>query len=139
MTELLEEERAGLRRDGATSPPAFSAEPGERPGAAELLGVSSDRAGQLLGPDGGVDEAVPLCRAEHRRMLSREPTAVRQVRFAPEAMRRGAEPDLPRDGWHAAGEDIVWTPGGRHAGVLCLVPLRAEIVRTVRAEEGEPR
>ncbi|KNE82449.1 MULTISPECIES: hypothetical protein [Streptomyces] len=143
MAELLEEERAGLRRDGATSPPVSSAGPGERPeerpGAAELLGVSSDRAGRLLGPDGGADEVVPLCSAEHRRMLSREPTAVRGVRFAPEAMRRGAEPDLPRDGWHAAGEDIVWTPGGRHAGVLCLVPLRAEIVRTVRAEEGEPR
>ncbi|WP_037678375.1 hypothetical protein [Streptomyces albus] len=137
MTELLDEERAGLWRDGATSPPGFSDDPGQRPGAAELLGVSSDRAGQLLGPDGGAEEdVVPLCRAEHRRILSKDPTAVRQVRFAAEAMRRGAEPDPPRDGWQAAGEDIVWTPGGRHAGVLRLVPLRAEVVRTVRSQEG---
>lgn len=139
MTEVLEEEHAGLLRNGATSPPRFARDPGQRPGAAELLGVSADRVGQLLGPDGGADadEAVPLCAAGHRRMLSKDPAAIRQIRFAPEAMRRGTEADLPQDGWHATGEDVVWTPGGRHAGVLRLVPLRGEIVLTVRGDQGE--
>ena len=139
MTEVLEEEHAALLRNGATSPPRFARDPGQRPGAAELLGVSADRVGQLLGPDGGADgdEAVPLCAAGHRRMLSKDPAAIRQVRFAPEAMRRGTEADLPQDGWHATGEDVVWTPGGRHAGVLRLVPLRGEIVLTVRGDQGE--
>ncbi|MGW2262085.1 hypothetical protein ACWCXE_30430 [Streptomyces sp. NPDC001780] len=140
MTDVLDAEHALLQRDGATSAPPFAREPGRRPGAAELLGVSADRAGRLLGPDGGTggaDETVPLCAAEHRRMLSKDPTAVRQVRFAPEAMRRGTEADLPYDGWYTAGEDVVWTPGGRHAGVLRLVPLRSGIVRTVRGEQRE--
>ncbi|MFJ1748468.1 hypothetical protein ACIOJD_19795 [Streptomyces sp. NPDC088116] len=139
MAEVLEEEHAALLRNGATSPPRFARDPGQRPGAAELLGVSADRVGQLLGPDGGADgdEAVPLCAAGHRRMLSKDPAAIRQIRFAPEAMRRGTEADLPHDGWHATGEDVVWTPGGRHAGVLRLVPLRGEIVLTVRGDQGE--
>jgi len=82
------------------------------------------------------EQAVPLCGAEHRRMLSKDPVAVRQVRFVPEAMRRGAEADETQDSWRGAAEDVVWTAAGRHAGVLRLVPLRAETVRTVRSEEG---
>ncbi|MFC7302785.1 hypothetical protein ACFQVC_00965 [Streptomyces monticola] len=136
MDELLDEEHQRLLRDGAAAPPPFVPEPEMRPGAAELLGVSADHAGRLLGAD-QPDRAIALCRPEHRRLLSKDPLAERTLRFAPLAMRRGAEPDAARDGWHSPAEDVLWTPGGRHAGVLRLVPLRADTVRNVRTEEGE--
>ena len=42
-------------------------------------------------------------------------------------------------GRRGTAEDVVWTGAGRHAGILRLVPLRADVVHTVRAEEaGEP-
>lgn len=136
MGELLDEVHARLQRDGAASPPPFAPHPERRPGAPQLLGVSADRVAWLLGPGSAGEQAVPLCGAEHRRMLSKDPVAVRQVRFVPEAMRRGAEQDENHDSWRGAAEDVVWTATGRHAGVLRLVPLRAETVRTVRGEEG---
>ncbi|WP_327326608.1 hypothetical protein OG735_32045 [Streptomyces sp. NBC_01210] len=136
MGELLDEVHARLQRDGAASPPPFAPHPERRPGAAQLLGVSADRVAWLLGPGSAGEQVVPLCGAEHRRMLSKDPVAVRQVRFVPEAMRRGAEQDENQDSWRGAAEDVVWTATGRHAGVLRLVPLRAETVRTVRGEEG---
>ncbi|TQK51320.1 hypothetical protein FBY35_1717 [Streptomyces sp. SLBN-118] len=136
MGELLDEVHTRLRRDGAASPPPYAAHPERRPGAPQLLGVSAERVAWLLGSGGVAEQAVPLCGAEHRRMLSKDPVAVRQVRFVPEAMRRGAEGDETPDSWRVAAEDVVWTATGRHAGVLRLVPLRAETVRTVRGEEG---
>ncbi|MFD5752845.1 hypothetical protein [Streptomyces sp. NPDC127033] len=137
LLDVLDEEHTVLRRDGATSAPHFARDPELRPGAAELLGVAADHAARLVATADGTDDAVPLCAAADRRMLSKDPAGVRQVRFAPEAMRRGTEADPVQDGGAGAGEDVVWTPGGRHAGVLRLVPLRGEIVRTVRAEQGD--
>lgn len=116
-----------------------------------MTGVAPDRVSALLAPDGDGDgePAVPLCGPQHRRLLSADPLAVHRVRFAPEAFRRGtAEPDGPPapDGRPTArtahAEDVVWTPAGRHAGVLGLVPLRGDAVRTVRedtpGEDGDP-
>ncbi|MEU0370901.1 hypothetical protein ABZ070_11670 [Streptomyces sp. NPDC006283] len=134
MDELLDEEHRRLGRDGAAAAPPYAPDPANRPGIASLLGVSADRVGRLLG-EGGAEHLVPLCGAEHRRLLSKDPQAARLFRFAPEAMRRGAEPDTGQDAWPAA-EDVVWTAGGRHAGVLKLVPMRPETVRSVRGEEG---
>lgn len=136
MGELLDEVHTRLQRDGAASPPPYASHPERRPGASQLLGVSAERVASLLGSGGVAEQTVPLCGAEHRRMLSKDPVAVRQVRFVPEAMRRGAEADETQDSWRGAAEDVVWTAAGRHAGVLRLVPLRAETVRTVRSEEG---
>ncbi|MFF3285767.1 hypothetical protein [Streptomyces sp. NPDC003023] len=135
MDELLDEEHRRLIRDGAAAPPPYAADPANRPGIASLLGVSSDRVGRLLG-DGGDEDPVLLCGAEHRRLLSKDPHAARLFRFAPEAMRRGAEPESGQDAWPAAAEDVIWTAGGRHAGVVKLVPMRPETVRSVRGEEG---
>ncbi|MFE3827802.1 hypothetical protein [Streptomyces sp. NPDC059092] len=137
LLDVLDEEHSVLLRDGATSAPHFAGDAELRPGAAELLGVAADHAARLVSTADETDEAVPLCAAEDRRMLSRDPMGIRRVRFAPEAMRRGTEQDSAHDSGAGAGEDVVWTPGGRHAGVLRLVPLRGEIVRTVRAEQRD--
>ncbi|MGW7463632.1 hypothetical protein ACWGJT_02740 [Streptomyces xantholiticus] len=135
MDELLDEEHRRLIRDGAAAPPPYAADPATRPGIASLLGVSSDRVSRLLG-DGGEEYPVLLCGAEHRRLLSKDPHAARVFRFAPEAMRRGAQPASGQDAWPAAAEDVIWTAGGRHAGVVKLVPMRPETVKSVRGEEG---
>ncbi|NKY16128.1 hypothetical protein HGA06_18920, partial [Streptomyces somaliensis DSM 40738] len=149
MRDLLDEVRGRLLRDAATSPPPHDPHPGRRPDATRMTGVAPDRVAGLLAPDGDTEPTVPLCGPQHRRLLSADPLAVRRVRFAPEAFRRGtAEPDgrTRPDGPHPAppayAEDVVWTPAGRHAGVLGLVPLRGDAVRTVReeatGEDGDP-
>lgn len=133
MNELLDETRTRLERDAAASPPP-GRDRGERPDAARLTGVGPEAVVRLItaaADDPGL--TVPLCGPEHLRLLSHEPGAVRRVRFVPETMRRGATGD---DIWRGAVEDVVWTDSGRHAGVLRLVPLRADVVRTVREEEG---
>ncbi|MFI0976498.1 hypothetical protein ACH4SP_05665 [Streptomyces sp. NPDC021093] len=136
--ELLEQEHAALCRDAAAAPPSFvraARASGNRPGVALLLGVAIDRTAEMLDSDGFAERTVRLCAAEHRRMLSKAPEAERRVRFAPEAARRGAEAVDP-DGWRGATDGVVWTSGGRRAGVLCLVPLRAGSVRPVRSYDG---
>ncbi|MER8043751.1 hypothetical protein [Streptomyces sp. NPDC094032] len=132
MSELLDETRTRLERDAAASPPP-GRDRGERPDAARLTGVAPDAVARLIAADDDPALTVPLCGPEHLRLLSHEPGAVRRVRFVPETMRRGATGD---DIWRGAVEDVVWTGSGRHAGVLRLVPLRADVVRTVREEEG---
>ncbi|MFJ4908197.1 hypothetical protein ACIQCR_23110 [Streptomyces sp. NPDC093249] len=147
LTELLDDARLRLERDVAASPPprpdgprdpegptGLTAAPADRPDAARLSGVAPDAVARLLlaGDDPGL--TVTLCGPEHLRLLSHDPLAARQVRFVPEAMRRGAAGD---DIWRGTPEDVVWTDAGRHAGILRLVPLRADVVHTVRAEEAE--
>lgn len=132
MGALLDETRARLARDAAASPPP-GRYGGERPDAARLTGVAPDAVARLIAADDDPRLTVPLCGPEHLRLLSHEPAAVRRVRFVPETMRRGTTGD---DIWRGAVEDVVWTDSGRHAGVLRLVPLRADVVRTVREEEG---
>ncbi|MCX2185348.1 hypothetical protein KV205_33295 [Streptomyces sp. SKN60] len=135
MTALLDETRSRLERDAAASPPP-GRERGDRPDAARLTGVAPDGVARLLAADDDPGLTVPLCGPEHLRLLSHEPGAVRRVRFVPETMRRGTTGD---DIWRGTTEDVVWTDAGRHAGVLRLVPLRADVVHTVLAEEdGAP-
>ncbi|MFI6421068.1 hypothetical protein ACIBG6_27125 [Streptomyces sp. NPDC050842] len=151
LTELLEETRIRLERDAAASPPppydglrdlgaltslAVFTDRSERPDAARLTGVAPDAVARLLLAEDGTGGTVALCGPEHLRLLSHDPLAARQVRFVPEAMGRGAAGD---DIWRGTAEGVVWTGAGRHAGILRLVPLRADVVHTVRAEEaGEP-
>ncbi|MFF1508178.1 hypothetical protein [Streptomyces sp. NPDC058326] len=151
MAELLDETRLRLERDVAASPPpryeglrdpdalaglAAFADRSDRPDAARLTGVAPDAVARLLLAGDDPARTVALCGPEHLRLLSHDPLAARQVRFVPEAMRRGAAGD---DVWRGTAEDVVWTGAGRHAGILRLVPLRADVVHTVRAEEaGEP-
>ncbi|WP_329425112.1 hypothetical protein [Streptomyces sp. NBC_01268] len=133
MNELLDETRTRLERDAAASPPP-GRDRGERPDAARLTGVAPEAVARLIAAaDDDPALTVPLCGPEHLRLLTHEPGAVRRVRFVPETMRRGTTGD---DIWRGAVEDVVWTDSGRHAGVLRLVPLRADVVRTVREEEG---
>ncbi|MCX4984111.1 hypothetical protein [Streptomyces sp. NBC_00572] len=151
IVELLDDTRLRLERDVAASPPPRTEglrEPDalsglvaltdrtDRPDAARLTGVAPDAVARLLLADDDPGRTVALCGPEHLRLLSHDPIAARQVRFVPEAMRRGAAGD---DVWRGTAEDVVWTGAGRHAGILRLVPLRADVVHTVRAEEaGEP-
>ncbi|CAL9563090.1 hypothetical protein [Streptomyces sp. enrichment culture] len=154
MRDLLDEVHGRLLRDAATSPPPHDPRPGRRPDATRMTGVAPGRVTDLLAPGGDAEPTVPLCGPRHRRLLSADPLAVHRVRFAPEAFRRGTpEPDdrarpdaryAARADSHGAAyaEDVVWTPTGRHAGVLGLVPLRGDAVRTVReetpGEDGDP-
>ncbi|MFI1658562.1 hypothetical protein ACH4ZU_27220 [Streptomyces sp. NPDC020472] len=151
LSELLDETRLRLERDVAASPPpryeglrdpdalaslAVFTDRSDRPDAARLTGVAADAVARLLLAEDDPGRTVALCGPEHLRLLSHDPLAARQVRFVPEAMRRGAAGD---DIWRGTAEDVVWTGAGRHAGILRLVPLRADVVHTVRAEEaGEP-
>ncbi|MEU7512701.1 hypothetical protein AB0B13_11915 [Streptomyces sp. NPDC042898] len=151
LAELLDETRIRLERDAAASPPppyeglrdlgaltslAAFTDRSERPDAARLTGVAPDAVARLLLAEDDPGGTVELCGPEHLRLLSHDPLAARQVRFVPEAMRRGAAGD---DIWRGTAEDVVWTGAGRYAGILRLVPLRADVVHTVRAEEaGEP-
>ncbi|MFF0478099.1 hypothetical protein [Streptomyces sp. NPDC004284] len=151
LTELLDETRLRLEQDVAASPPpryeglrdpdaltslAAFIDRSDRPDAARLTGVAADAVARLLLTEDDPGRTVALCGPEHLRLLSHDPLAARQVRFVPEAMRRGAAGD---DIWRGTAEDVVWTGAGRHAGILRLVPLRADVVHTVRAEEaGEP-
>ncbi|WP_030690029.1 hypothetical protein [Streptomyces globisporus] len=151
LSELLNETRLRLERDVAASPPpryeglrdpdaltslAVFTDRSDRPDAARLTGVAADAVARLLLAEDDPVRTVALCGPEHLRLLSHDPLAARQVRFVPEAMRRGAAGD---DIWRGTAEDVVWTGAGRHAGILRLVPLRADVVHTVRAEEaGEP-
>ncbi|WP_426366783.1 hypothetical protein [Streptomyces sp. E-08] len=148
LAELLDETRLRLERDVAASPPpryeglgdpdaltsltAFT-DRSVRPDAARLTGVAADAVARLLLAEDDPGRTVALCGPEHLRLLSHDPLAARQVRFVPEAMRRGAAGD---DIWRGTAEDVVWTGAGRHAGILRLVPLRADVVHTVRAEEA---
>ncbi|AJF67808.1 hypothetical protein [Streptomyces vietnamensis] len=148
LTELLDETRLRLERDVAASPPpryeglpdpdaltslAALTDRSDRPDAARLTGVAADAVARLLLAEDDPDRTVALCGPEHLRLLSHDPLAARQVRFVPEAMRRGAAGD---DIWRGTAEDVVWTGAGRHAGILRLVPLRTDVVHTVRAEEA---
>lgn len=151
LTELLDETRIRLERDAAASPPppyeglrdlgaltslAALTDRSERPDAARLTGVAPDAVARLLRTEDDPGSTVALCGPAHLRLLSHDPLAARQVRFVPEAMRRGTAGD---DIWRGTAEGVVWTGAGRHAGILRLVPLRADVVHTVRAEEaGEP-
>ncbi|CAM5616176.1 hypothetical protein [Streptomyces narbonensis] len=151
LTELLDETRIRLERDAAASPPppyeglrdlgaltslAALTDRSERPDAARLTGVAPDAVARLLLTEDDPGSTVALCGPAHLRLLSHDPLAARQVRFVPEAMRRGTAGD---DIWRGTAEGVVWTGAGRHAGILRLVPLRADVVHTVRAEEaGEP-
>ncbi|MFK0227613.1 hypothetical protein ACIQUL_17790 [Streptomyces sp. NPDC090303] len=148
LTELLDETRLRLERDVAASPPprhegladpetltslAALTDRSVRPDAARLTGVAADAVARLLLAEDDSARTVALCGPEHLRLLSHDPLAARQVRFVPEAMRRGAAGD---DIWRGTPEDVVWTRAGRHAGILRLVPLRTDVVHTVRAEEA---
>ncbi|GGV07012.1 hypothetical protein GCM10010275_53820 [Streptomyces litmocidini] len=151
LSELLDETRLRLERDVAASPPpryeglrdpealaslAAFTDRSDRPDAARLTGVAADAVARLLLAEDDPGRTVALCGPEHLRLLSHDPLTTRQVRFVPEAMRRGAAGD---DIWRGTAEDVVWTGAGRHAGILRLVPLRTDVVHTVRAEEaGEP-
>ncbi|WP_030549374.1 hypothetical protein [Streptomyces exfoliatus] len=152
MAELLDETRVRLERDVAASPPprydglrdpdALSGlataltDRSDRPDAARLTGVAPDAVARLLLAEDDPGRTVALCGPEHQRLLSHDPLAARQVRFVPEAMRRGTAGE---DVWRGTSEDVVWTGAGRHAGILRLVPLRTDVVHTVRAEEAGER
>ncbi|OKI01238.1 hypothetical protein A6A06_20740 [Streptomyces sp. CB02923] len=135
VRELIDDETARLARDGVAAAPAFARDPASRPDPAVLLGLAPDRVTRLFQAHGDGTGTVPLCAAEHRRLLSRDRHAGRGVRFAPEVARHGEDP-LSADGHGPGADDMVWTPAGRYAGVFRLLPLRTGSVRTVRLRGG---
>ncbi|MDT3395820.1 hypothetical protein RKE29_04035, partial [Streptomyces sp. B1866] len=135
LAELLEATADRLARDAAAAPPG-ARDPGSRPGSAVLLGVGTEGVARVLAD--GEEAARPLCEPGQRRLLSHGHQAAPRVRFAPEAARRGAD-EPAADEWGAADDDVVWTPAGRFAGVLRLMPLRPGTVRSVRPQDGPGR
>ncbi|MFH8343975.1 hypothetical protein [Streptomyces sp. NPDC018045] len=135
VRRLIDDETARLARDGVAAAPAFARDPASRPDPAVLLGLPPDRVTRILQEHGDGTGTVPLCAAEHRRLLSRDRHAARGVRFAPDVARPGEDP-LSADGPGPGADDMVWTPAGRYAGVFRLLPLRTGSVRTVRQRGG---
>ncbi|TVL92792.1 hypothetical protein [Streptomyces sp. SAJ15] len=127
VRELLAAESARLARDGVAAPPPHARPERERPEPAVLLGIAPDRVVRTLETEEHGLAPLALCAAEHRRLLSRDRHASRRVRFAPEAVRRSSA---------VVADDIVWTPAGRYAGVLRLLPPRTGSIRTVRFRDG---
>ncbi|WP_206503631.1 hypothetical protein [Streptomyces chrestomyceticus] len=125
---LIDDETARLARDGVAAAPAFARDPASRPDPAVLLGLAPDRVARTLREHGDGTGTVPLCAAEHRRLLSRDRYAGRGVCFAPDVTRHAEDP--------LGADDMVWTPAGRYAGVFRLLPLRTGSVRTVRLRGG---
>jgi hypothetical protein len=123
---ILAAHRSYLVRCGVAAPPPFGrADPG-RPAWSALLGIRSHALGQILGGAAGPKAVLPLCPKAALRLLSRDPAVVRWIRFAPVAARAEPVPD----------EDVVWTEAGRFAGLLQLIPLRTDAVRTSRPRQG---
>ncbi|SOD63242.1 hypothetical protein SAMN06297387_109185 [Streptomyces zhaozhouensis] len=137
MTGLLDDEARRLDEDPA-SPPAFAPEAERlerRPGPAALFGLGGEPARALVARRAETP-GQPLCGRAQRNALSRDPSAARRVCFAPESVRGGGSGG-PSDGWDTAGEDMVWTGGGRFTGVARLLPLRRGFVGTPYADGEE--
>jgi hypothetical protein len=156
---LLGVSRQVLVRHGITHPPPFVRHPERRATPPVLLDVGGDRLAQVLGAGDGPDGVVPLCAAEQKRLLSRDPAAACWIRFAPASSRVtvGASAASVRDAWRGLGpdarpsrmpggdvqrararDDVLWTSTSPFAGVLCLTPVRRDAVAVVRPRREGP-
>ncbi|MFE0677792.1 hypothetical protein [Streptomyces sp. NPDC058867] len=121
--------RRHLDQHGVIAPPPF-ARRGERSEDTEaLLGIAPRRPADDLDDEQGL-EPVELVTAEQSALLSKNPSLVRQIRFAPHtATARG---EAGRESHEERGPTTLATFPGRYSGTLRLLPLRHGVIRSVR-------
>ncbi|MFF3326307.1 hypothetical protein [Streptomyces sp. NPDC002889] len=137
-----------LLRNGVVSAPPFARFQQRRGTSEGLLGIGAQRVAEATDPNPDLYKVVQLVSPEQAPLLSRDPSAVEWIRFAPEAVWNGAEarhaldPESPPAAADASAgtppvvrSRAVWTSSGRYAGLLRLVPLRAGVVESVRLRE----
>lgn len=118
--------RRHLERCGVTAVPPF-ARPGRRRGDATALLGSGLRPLQDALATEAADRLRPLCSPAQLPLLSRDPTAVHVIRFAPRAVRTALGTATA-----PAPADAVWMSSGRLVGAIRLTALRPGAVETVR-------
>ncbi|MEU5344026.1 hypothetical protein AB0H18_24845 [Streptomyces sp. NPDC020766] len=130
VRELLDEARRHLLHNGVIPAPPYADPKRARSGPAGLLGLGLDRVVEVAAPGADQDLVVQLVSPAQLPLLSRDPTVVEWIRFAPAAVRDQV------DGPEADGDGAVWTYSGRYAGQLRLTPLRAGSVETLMSYGG---
>ncbi|MPY34494.1 hypothetical protein FNH09_25605 [Streptomyces adustus] len=147
MRLMLEVTRRHLFTQGVVSPPPYARSVERRGNAEGLLGIGHQRVADAIEPDPQGRRIVDLASPRQAPLLSKDPTGVEWIRFAPQAVWSGtegrggagggAEPDGRSPGTTPPGmrSRSVWTSTGRYAGLLKLVPLRTGVVRPVRLRE----
>ncbi|MGW1725921.1 hypothetical protein ACWCQK_23645 [Streptomyces sp. NPDC002306] len=147
MRHMLEVTRRHLFTQGVVSPPPFARSADRRGNAEGLLGIGHQRVADAIEPDPQGRRIVDLASPDQTPLLSRDPTSVEWIRFAPQAVWNGAEGhngtaggaaqdgDTPASAPAGVRSRSVWTATGRYAGLLKLVPLRGGVVRPVRLRE----
>ncbi|MFE2585375.1 hypothetical protein [Streptomyces sp. NPDC059378] len=147
MRLMLEVTRRHLFTQGVVSPPPYARSVERRGNAEGLLGIGHQRVADAIEPDPQGRRIVDLASPRQTPLLSKDPTSVEWIRFAPQAVwsgtegragaGEGARPDGRTPGTPPPGmrSRSVWTSTGRYAGLLKLVPLRTGVVRPVRLRE----
>ncbi|WP_406287901.1 hypothetical protein [Embleya sp. NBC_00896] len=112
-----------LAHNGVQAAPPFARRRQDRPHVGDAVGGDAERIAELLAhpPDRPM---LQLCAADQLILLDHAPTNARSVRFAPRGVRPAVREALrERRADHVIDHELVWTGGGRLAGVLRLMPL----------------
>ncbi|MFJ8109164.1 hypothetical protein [Streptomyces sp. NPDC096132] len=152
IRQMFEVTRRHLFTQGVVSPPPYTRSADRRGSAEGLLGIGHQRVADAIEPDPQGRRMVDLASEDQAPLLSRDPHTVEWISFAPRAVWKATDgqegagtetresrqaPVVVSEGVHSRS---VWTPAGRYAGLLKLVPLRLGVVTSVRlrewAEEG---
>lgn len=126
---LLNVARRHLLHNGVVPAPPYADPKRARSGPAGLLGLGLDQLMDVAAPDADPDLVMQLVSPGQLPLLSRDPSAVEWIRFAPAAVRA----QLDR---RSADDETLWTYSGRYAGRLRLTPLRAGSVETLMSYGG---
>ncbi|MFE0517058.1 hypothetical protein ACFW2E_46290, partial [Streptomyces sp. NPDC058964] len=147
VRQMLEVTRRHLFTHGVVSPPPFARSVDRRCNAEDLLGIGHQRVADAIEPDPQGRRIVDLTSPDQSPLLSRDPSRVEWIRFAPQAVWKGAEghggpgagsrqdDEAPAMASAGVRSRSVRTSSGRYAGLLKLVPLRLGVVTSVRLRE----
>ncbi|MEU1516579.1 hypothetical protein ABZ490_31305 [Streptomyces sp. NPDC005811] len=124
--------RRHLELCGVMAAPPFTRPGRGRGDAMALLGSGVMPVRDALAPE-AADRLRSLCSPAQLPLLSRDPMAMRVIRFAPRAVRTtlGTVPA-------AESDDAVWMSSGRLVGALRVTALRPGAVETVRVRVRPP-
>ncbi|MEU0938378.1 hypothetical protein [Embleya sp. NPDC005971] len=112
-----------LAHHGIQAAPPFARRTQDRPHVANAAGGDADRIAGLLAQPAD-RSMLQLCATDQLMLLDHVPTHIRSVRFAPRGVRPAVREALRERGdGQLVDHELVWTGGGRMAGVLRLLPL----------------
>ncbi|WP_406295394.1 hypothetical protein OG948_09360 [Embleya sp. NBC_00888] len=112
-----------LAHNGVQAAPPFARRAQDRPHVGDTAGGDAERIAELLGQPAD-RSMLQLCGADQLVLLDHAPAHTRSVRFAPRGVRPAVREALrDRGSGHLIEHELVWTGGGRMAGVLRLMPL----------------